>query len=110
MITNDVDEAVLMADRIIPLTMGPEATLAREFKVNMARPRDRRTLNDHPEFMRLKAEITAFMMDLNRESKKLASKQVVPMPDVQPKNFTPPSVAPRLKNKQAQPGAPRSAA
>jgi len=39
LITNDVDEAVLMADRIVPLTMGPGATLSKEFKVNMERPR-----------------------------------------------------------------------
>ena len=110
MITNDVDEAVLMADRIVPLTMGPEATLAKEFQVNMARPRDRHTLNDHPEFMRLKSEITTFMMELNKESKALATNQVVPMPDVQPKNFTPISGTPRLKNRSPQPGKPKSAA
>lgn len=110
MITNDVDEAVLMADRIIPLTMGPEATLAKEFVVNMERPRDRQTLNDHPEYMRLKSEITSFMMQLNKESKALAHTQVTPMPDIRPKDFTPISGTPRLKNKPAQPGAPRSAA
>lgn len=96
MITNDVDEAVLMADRIVPLTMGPAATLAEEFEVNMARPRDRHTLNDHPEFMRLKSEITQFMMGLNKESKNLAA-DIIPMPKVQPKNFAPPVMAPTFK-------------
>jgi len=91
MITNDVDEAVLMADRIVPLTMGPEATLAKEFTVNMERPRDRHTLNDHPEFMRLKSEITSFMFELNKESKKLKSGSSVTMPDVKPKDFSLPS-------------------
>ena len=110
MITNDVDEAVLMADRIIPLTMGPEATLAQEFVVNMERPRDRQTLNDHPEYMRLKSEITNFMMQLNKESKASGNKSVVPMPDVRPEDFTPISGTPRLKNKPATPGTPRSAA
>ena len=105
MITNDVDEAVLMADRIIPLTMGPSATLAQEFEVNMARPRDRHTLNDHPEYMRLKAEITSFMMNLNRESKELARENFIPMPDVTPKDFTPPVASPRLKNRHSQPAA-----
>ena len=110
MITNDVDEAVLMADRIIPLTMGPEATLAKEFVVNMERPRDRQTLNDHPEYMRLKSEITSFMMQLNKESKALNVNKVTPMPNIRPKDFTPISGSPRLKNKPAQPGAPKSAA
>ena len=97
MITNDVDEAVLMADRIIPLTMGPAATLSNEFIVNMERPRNRQTLNDHPEFMRLKSEITTFMMDLNTESKQLKNDTMIPMPKVTPKNFTPPAAAMRFK-------------
>jgi len=102
MITNDVDEAVLMADRIVPLTMGPKATLANDFVVNMDRPRDRRTLNDHPEFMRLKTDITLFMMGLNKESKELAS-DLIPMPDVRPKDFSLPTASPRFKNKKSQP-------
>lgn len=109
MITNDVDEAVLMADRIIPLTMGPKSTLAEEFAVNMERPRDRHTLNDHPEFMRLKSEITRFMMGLNHESKKLQTHEVTPMPKIQPKDFSLPRAAPRFKNRRTQPNKPRSA-
>lgn len=101
MITNDVDEAVLMADRIAPLTMGPGATLAEEFNVNMPRPRDRRTLNDHPEFIRLKTEITLFMMGLNKESQD--ARTIVPMPEVRPKDFALPTAAPRLKNKSSLP-------
>ncbi len=96
MITNDVDEAVLMADRIVPLTMGPKATLADEFIVNMERPRDRHTLNDHPEFMRLKAEITRFMMNLNKEAKSLAKPVNTSMPDIAPKDFTVPSGRPQF--------------
>jgi nitrate/nitrite transport system ATP-binding protein len=88
MITNDVDEAVLMADRIVPLTMGPGATLSEEFKVNMKRPRDRHTLNDQPEFMRLKSDITAFMLGLNKESKAQNSFKEITMPNVKPKDFS----------------------
>ena len=103
MITNDVDEAVLMADRIAPLTMGPGATLADEFTVNMERPRERRTLNDHPEFMRLKTQITLFMMGLNKESKEGAQAPLISMPDIRPRDFAPPSANIRLKNKVSQP-------
>jgi len=98
MITNDVDEAVLMADRIVPLTMGPEATLSDDFVVNMERPRDRHTLNDHPEFMRLKSEITGYMMGLNTESKKDTADKLIPMPDVKPKSFDLPSGTPRFSH------------
>ena len=110
MITNDVDEAVLMADRIIPLTMGPKATLADDFEVHMERPRDRHTLNDHPEFMRLKSEITRFMMDLNEESKNLRKSDIVAMPEIRPKDFSLPVASPRLKHRRPQPGKPKSAA
>jgi nitrate/nitrite transport system ATP-binding protein len=103
MITNDVDEAVLMADRIAPLTIGPGATLAEEFNVTMERPRDRRTLNDHPEFMRLKTQITLFMMGLNKEAKGKALSPIIPMPNIRPKDFSLPSANIRLKNKAAQP-------
>ena len=58
LITNDVDEALLLADRIIPLTPGPAATLGPEFKVTLPRPRDRSALNDDGEFRRLRAAIT----------------------------------------------------
>lgn len=86
MITNDVDEAVLMADRIAPLTMGPCATLANEFKVSLARPRDRTTLNDNDDYKHLKADITRFMMDLNKEAKQLRtdSKKKAPSLYTQP--------------------------
>lgn len=104
MITNDVDEAVLMADRIVPLTMGPEATLSKPYEVKMARPRDRQTLNDHPEFMRLKSEITTYMMGLNKESKGQQAAKT-PMPDIRPKDFSLPSASPRFKNKQSQPSS-----
>ena len=103
MITNDVDEAVLMADRIAPLTIGPGATLADEFTVAMERPRDRRTLNDHPEFMRLKTQITLFMMGLNKDAKGKAQAPIIPMPDIRPKDFSLPKATIRLKNKGGKP-------
>ncbi len=66
LITNDVDEALLLADRIIPLNPGPSATLGPEFKVGIARPRDRSALNDDSEFRRLRAAITRYLLDANR--------------------------------------------
>ncbi len=101
LITNDVDEAILMADRIIPLTMGPEATLADAFPVTLERPRDRRTLTDQPEYQRLKAEITSYLVGLNKEARKLRGNQLVPMPDIAPKNFKPPSKISGLKWKSS---------
>ncbi len=94
LITNDVDEAILLADRIIPLTMGPEATLADAFPVNLERPRDRRTLTDQPLYRRLKSEITSYLVGLNKEARKLRGKTLVAMPEVKPRDFKLPSMMP----------------
>ena len=67
LVTNDVDEALLLADRIIPLTVGPGATLAKEFVIDLPRPRDRTAANHDPEFKRLRAEITQCLMDMGIE-------------------------------------------
>ncbi len=67
LVTNDVDEALLLADRIIPLTVGPGATLAREFVIDLPRPRDRTASSHDPEFKRLRAEITQCLMDMGIE-------------------------------------------
>lgn len=62
LITNDVDEGLIMADRIIPLNPGPGATFGPEFKIDLARPRDRTAINHDPEFKRLRKEVTAYLM------------------------------------------------
>ena len=67
LITNDVDEALLLADRVIPLTVGPGATLAKEFVIDLPRPRDRSASNHDPEFKRLRNEITQCLMDMGIE-------------------------------------------
>ena len=84
MITNDVDEAALMADRIVPLTPGPGATLERSFSVDLDRPRDRTTLNFNPTFKSLRNEVSGFMMGLNEDAKKLRTDNSVELPDIQP--------------------------
>ena len=66
LVTNDVDEAILLADRIIPLTPGPKATLGKSFDVKLARPRDRADMNSDEEFMRIRAEVTEYLMDLGK--------------------------------------------
>ncbi|MCG8526550.1 MAG: ABC transporter ATP-binding protein [Opitutales bacterium] len=84
LITNDVDEAVLMADRIIPLSPGPNATLTESYNVGLDRPRDRTTLNHNPEFIELRNAITQSLMAMNAEAKKLRSNTELVMPDIRP--------------------------
>src|SRR5690606_31873701 len=65
LITNSVDEALLLADRVVPLTLGPGATLAAPITVDLPRPRDRKALNQEPEFKRLRAQITDQLLGFN---------------------------------------------
>ena len=67
LITNDVDEAIILADRIIPLN--PDGTLGDAFKVDIPRPRDRMEMNHHDGFKKLRAEVTTYLMDVGIEAK-----------------------------------------
>ncbi len=84
MITNDVDEAILLADRIIPLNPGPRATLGPDFRVDLARPRDRATMNTDPAFKKIRNGVTQYLMKVNDESKNLGQRPKVICPDIDP--------------------------
>ncbi|MEX2382468.1 MAG: ABC transporter ATP-binding protein [Opitutales bacterium] len=83
LITNSVDEGLLLADRIIPLTLGPAATLGPEFIVDLPRPRDAATLNHNPTFMRLRGEITEYLIEIGRKETSEVD-NIVPLPDIRP--------------------------
>jgi nitrate/nitrite transport system ATP-binding protein len=71
LITNDVDEAILLADRIIPLDPGrpgEASTLGPEFPVDLPAPRDRSALNDNPRFTDLRSRITQWLMAAGPEA------------------------------------------
>jgi nitrate/nitrite transport system ATP-binding protein len=68
LVTNDVDEGLLLADRIIPLTTGPRAGFGREFKVNLPRPRDRAAMNHDPAFRALRAEIIDYLLHIGAQN------------------------------------------
>lgn len=72
MITNDVDEALLLADRIVTLTPGPQSTIGREFDVALPRPRDRKELNHCDEFRRLRNDITTYLIEQRDHSRRSA--------------------------------------
>ena len=83
LITNDVDEALLLADRIIPLNPGPNATLGPEFHVGIERPRDRSAMNHDDEFKHLRAEITEYLMKVGGEKAAELESNIV-LPDILP--------------------------
>jgi len=83
LITNDVDEALLLADRIVPLTPGPGATLGEPISVTLERPRDRKALNHDSEFKRLRAIVTNQLLGYGHKrgtgpARKLTTPKLVP--------------------------------
>ncbi|MGR7996702.1 ABC transporter ATP-binding protein [Xanthobacter sp. ZOL 2024] len=100
LITNDVDEAILLADRILPLTPGPEATLGRSFAVNLPRPRERAAMNSDPDFIRIRGEVTEYLLDLGAKRGVDAASAIV-LPNVVPITQKPPKL-PAAYEKRAQ--------
>lgn len=68
MITHDVDEAVLLSDRIVMMTNGPSATIGEILHVDLARPRDRLALADDPEYNRYRSEVLRFLYEKQRKA------------------------------------------
>ena len=62
-ITHDIDEAVLLSDRVIMMTNGPEATIGEVLEVNLERPRDRVSLQHDPEYIRCREAILSFLYE-----------------------------------------------
>lgn len=69
LITNDVDESILLADRVVPLTMGPKATLGRSFAVDLPRPRDKTALNRDATYKKLRNDIMNHLLGLRGASR-----------------------------------------
>jgi nitrate/nitrite transport system ATP-binding protein len=67
LVTNDVDEAVLLADRIVPLGAGPRASLGPSFPVEIERPRDRRAMNHDPAYKLVRKQVIEFLMASSAE-------------------------------------------
>ncbi|MDA1060559.1 MAG: ABC transporter ATP-binding protein [bacterium] len=67
MITHDVDEAVLLSDRIVMMTNGPAATIGEILDVNLPRPRDRVAMASDTEYNRLRSEVLKFLYEKQRK-------------------------------------------
>lgn len=91
LVTNDVDEALLLADRIVPLSPGPGAQLGPGFPVGLERPRDRAALNHDPAFKKLRNEVTAYLLELAaRRSSAASGAPRTPLPELRPIDLSQP--------------------
>ncbi|MBU7575377.1 MAG: ABC transporter ATP-binding protein [Hydrogenophaga sp.] len=72
MVTHDVDEAVLLSDRIVMLTNGPAATIGEVLRVDLPRPRQRVALADDPTYQQCRKEVIDFLYTRQTHVEKLA--------------------------------------
>ena len=68
MITHDVDEAVLLSDRIVMMTNGPSATIGEILDVDLPRPRDRIRLAEDPRYHHLRGQVLEFLYQKQRKA------------------------------------------
>jgi len=61
MVTHDVDEAVLLSDRIVMMTNGPAATIGEILEIDLPRPRARLALVQDAHYLRLRGEVLKFL-------------------------------------------------
>lgn len=78
MITHDVDEAVLLSDRIVMMTNGPAATIGEILEVNLPRPRNRIALADNAEYNRYRHQVLSFLYEKQRKVEDLEARREPP--------------------------------
>ena len=74
MITHDVDEAVLLSDRIVMMTNGPEATIGEILEVTLERPRNRLSLAKDLQYNRLRSDVLTFLYEKQRKVENISTK------------------------------------
>ncbi|MEP1447015.1 MAG: ABC transporter ATP-binding protein [Paraglaciecola sp.] len=75
MITHDVDEAVLLSDRIVMMSNGPAATIGEILPIELSRPRNRIQLADNPQYNHYRHEVLKFLYEKQRKVESVASQK-----------------------------------
>lgn len=88
LITNDVDEGLYMADRIIPLSVGPPATLGPETVVDKKRPRDRKAITTGEEYHKLRQQVIDFLLAEKEKERAASNARPVSLPNVRPMDIS----------------------
>jgi nitrate/nitrite transport system ATP-binding protein len=68
-VTHDVDEAILLADRVVMMTNGPQATIGKITDVKLPRPRTRKALLEHPDYYAYRQEVLDFLEEYEHGAK-----------------------------------------
>jgi len=77
MITHDVDEAILLSDRILLMTNGPQARVAESVKISIERPRNRTDIIHHPSYYKIRNHLVDFLVNRSKELSGSAAGAVV---------------------------------
>lgn len=67
MITHDVDEAILLSDRILLMTNGPKARVAESVKINLPRPRERASVINDPGYYKIRNHLVHFLVNRSKQ-------------------------------------------
>lgn len=78
-VTHDVDEAILLADRVVMMTNGPQATIGKITKVDLPRPRTRKALLEHPDYYAYRQEVLDFLEEYEHGAKPKPKKTPTPI-------------------------------
>lgn len=84
-VTHDVDEAILLADRVVMMTNGPQATIGKIVDVKLPRPRTRKALLEHPDYYKYRQDVLDFLEEYEHGAK--------PKPKAEPTSQAPRAVA-----------------
>ena len=60
-VTHDVDEAILLADRVVMMTNGPHARIGKIQEIDLPRPRSRKALLEHPDYYAYRESLLSFL-------------------------------------------------
>lgn len=89
LITNDPDEGIYLADRIIPLSAGPCATLGPSICVDLPRPRDRKAMNHDRAFKQIRREVVEYLLGPGGRPRYEVTRKLV-LPDIEPEDLSRP--------------------
>ena len=86
LITNDVDEGILLADRIIPLSAGPNATLGPSINIDIPRPRDRKAINHVPRYKSVRREVIDYLLGSGARKHATVTRKLL-LPEIEPEDL-----------------------
>ncbi|APX25277.1 MULTISPECIES: ABC transporter ATP-binding protein [Salipiger] len=79
-VTHDVDEAILLADRVVMMTNGPQATIGKITNVDLPRPRTRKALLEHPDYYAYRQDVLDFLEEYEHGARPRAGATPKPKP------------------------------